>query len=101
MSGDDGKEPLSLGDLVGDASTVEPWISVEEEEFARVLGEALGELPERERLVVQLYYQEELTMREIGALVGVSESRVSQIHAAAISSLRVRLADYWESSRVA
>jgi RNA polymerase sigma factor for flagellar operon FliA len=101
MSGDDGKEPLSLSDLVGDDSMVEPWVSVEEEEFARVLAEALGGLPERERLIVQLYYQEELTMREIGALVGVSESRVSQLHAAAISSLRVRLAEHWTPSRVA
>ena len=52
---------------------------------------AIGLLPERERQVLALYYQEELTMSEIGAVIGVSESRVSQLRSLAISRLRASL----------
>ena len=55
------------------------------------LGEAIQRLPERERLVVSLYYYEELTLREIGEVLGVTESRVSQLHTKAILRLKVRL----------
>jgi RNA polymerase sigma factor for flagellar operon FliA len=55
------------------------------------LGDAIERLPERERLVMTLYYYEELTMREIGLALGVVESRVSQIHASAVVHLRVAL----------
>jgi len=54
---------------------------------------AITELPERERLVMTLYYYEEMTMREIGLALGVVESRVSQIHASAVLHLRSALAD--------
>jgi RNA polymerase sigma factor for flagellar operon FliA len=101
MSWDEGEGVVSLGDLVGDASVAEPGVSVEEEESARVLAEALRELPERERLIVQLYYQEELTMREIGALMKLSESRVSQLHSAAIAGLRGWVEEYTSWDRVA
>ncbi len=57
------------------------------------LTEAIQELPERERLVMTLYYYEEMTMREIGMALGVVESRVSQIHASAVLHLRSALAD--------
>ena len=55
------------------------------------LAEAIQRLPERERLVVSLYYYEELTLREIGEVLGVTESRVSQLHTKAILRLKVRL----------
>ena len=55
------------------------------------LAAAIEALPEKERLVVSLYYVEELTMKEIGAVIGVNESRVSQIHSKAISRLRTAL----------
>ncbi len=55
------------------------------------LGDAIQRLPERERLVVSLYYYEELTLREIGEVLGVTESRVSQLHTKAILRLKVRL----------
>lgn len=62
-------------------------------EMKQRLADAILTLPERERLVMTLYYYEELTMREIGMVLGVVESRVSQIHASAVLHLRVRLAD--------
>jgi len=57
------------------------------------LSEAIAKLPDRERLVMTLYYYEEMTMREIGLALGVVESRVSQVHAAAVVHLRVALRD--------
>jgi RNA polymerase sigma factor FliA len=56
------------------------------------IGEAIARLPEREKLVVTLYYYEELTLREIGEVLGVTESRVSQLHTKAILRLKARLA---------
>jgi DNA-directed RNA polymerase specialized sigma24 family protein len=69
--------------------------------MARLLGEehrerikaAIEALPEREKLMITLYYQEELNLKEIGAVLGVSESRVCQLHSQAISRLGARLAD--------
>src|ERR1700723_2363868 len=58
------------------------------------LTEAISDLPERERLVMTLYYYEETTMKEIGLILGVVESRISQIHASAVLRLRARLADF-------
>jgi RNA polymerase sigma factor for flagellar operon FliA len=60
-------------------------------ELKEKLAEAIERLPERERLVMTLYYYEELTMREVGATMGVVESRVSQLHSAAMARLRVAL----------
>jgi RNA polymerase sigma factor for flagellar operon FliA len=59
-----------------------------------VLTEAVDALPERERLVLSLYYFEEFTMKEIGALLGVNESRVSQLHTKATLRLRGKLAKF-------
>ena len=58
---------------------------------SEALGEAIARLPEREKLVVTLYYYEELTLREIGEVLGVTESRVSQLHTKAILRLKARL----------
>jgi RNA polymerase sigma factor for flagellar operon FliA len=60
-------------------------------ESKQLLIDAIEELPEKERLVLTLYYYEELTMREIGLTLGVVESRVSQIHSAAVAKLRIAL----------
>lgn len=64
--------------------------------FRKSLAAAIGDLPEREKLVLSLYYQEELNLKEIGAVLGVSESRVSQIHSQAALRLRGRLTG-WQS----
>ena len=68
-----------------------PVDGVQNEDFKRSLSDAIASLPERERLVMTLYYDEELNLREIGAVIGVSESRVSQIHSQALIRLQARL----------
>ena len=56
--------------------------------------EAIKVLPEREQMVMSLYYEEELNLKEIGAVLGVTESRVSQLHSQAVARLRSRLKDW-------
>ena len=65
------------------------------------VADAIAELPERERMVLTLYYYEELTMKEIGQAMGVVESRVSQIHTAAVARMRTSLAAFAGKSAVA
>lgn len=62
--------------------------------FTEALSHAIGQLPEREKLVLALYYDEELNLKEIGQVLGVSESRVSQIHSQAAHRLRGKLKDW-------
>jgi RNA polymerase sigma factor for flagellar operon FliA len=62
--------------------------------FTQALADAISGLPERERLVVSLYYEEELNLKEIGAVLGVSESRVCQIQSQAMLRLRARMSDW-------
>jgi len=71
-----------------------PFDGLQKEDFKRSLAEAISGLPERERLVMTLYYDEELNLREIGAVLGVSESRVSQIHSQALIRLQARLGQW-------
>ncbi|HRF55218.1 MAG TPA: RNA polymerase sigma factor FliA [Aquimonas sp.] len=66
----------------------------EREAFGDSLTQAIEALPEREQLVMSLYYEQELNLKEIGAVLGVSESRVCQIHGQALVRLRARLADW-------
>jgi RNA polymerase sigma factor for flagellar operon FliA len=68
-------------------------------EMRELLGRAVDNLPERERTVVSLRYYEEATMKEIALVLGVTESRVSQMHASAILHLRANLADAADGSR--
>ncbi len=68
-----------------------PQQTLERQEFGRELGKAIAQLPEREQLVLSLYYEQELNLKEIGAVLGVSESRVCQIHGQATVRLRGRL----------
>ncbi|MET4162612.1 RNA polymerase sigma factor for flagellar operon FliA [Marinobacterium sp. MBR-111] len=76
------------------ASDPDPGHAHEGEGFRQALAQAIGVLPERERLVLSLYYDEELNLKEIGQILGVSESRVSQIHSQAALRLRGRLRDW-------
>ena len=69
----------------------DPYAKFESNELTSMLAQAIEELPEKERLVLSLYYYEEFTMKEIGALLGVNESRVSQLHTKATLRLRGRL----------
>lgn len=74
-----------------------PFEGLEKEDFKAALADAISGLPERERLVVALYYDEDLNLREIGQVLGVSESRVCQIHSQAALRLRSRLTEWLPS----
>lgn len=76
------------------SSETQPADCLQKEKFRLALAEAIDLLPERERLVIALYYDEELNLREIGKVLGVSESRVSQICSQAVLRLKARLADW-------
>jgi RNA polymerase sigma factor for flagellar operon FliA len=86
-----GGDQISLIDTIEDATTPDPESTLEQTELKEALGEAIARLPEREKLVVTLYYYEELTLREIGEVLGVTESRVSQLHTKAVLRLKARL----------
>lgn len=89
-SEDSGEEELAY---VPNRPEDDPLFRCLQGEMRQRLAEAIGKLPERERLVMTLYYYEEMTMKEIGLTLGVVESRVSQIHASAVLRLRGMLAD--------
>jgi RNA polymerase sigma factor for flagellar operon FliA len=89
-SEDSGEEELAY---VPNRPEDDPLFRCLQGEMRQRLAEAIGDLPERERLVMTLYYYEEMTMKEIGLTLGVVESRVSQIHASAVLHLRTMLAD--------
>lgn len=75
-----------------DDASPDPWSHLEREERKRILAEAIEALPEKERLVVTLYYFEGLTAKEISQILGVSQSRISQIHSKALLRMRGRIA---------
>jgi len=77
---------------VQDAAT--PARALEHLAFGEALGSAVDDLPEREKLVLSLYYEQEMNLREIGAVLNVSESRVCQIHGQAMLRLRARLGEW-------
>jgi RNA polymerase sigma factor for flagellar operon FliA len=72
-----------------------PEALLEGDQFREALGRAVAALPERERLVLSLYYDQELNLREIGAVLSVSESRVCQIHGQAVLRIRARLDEFF------
>ena len=76
------------------AGAITPAREFEHTAFREALGGAIGDLPEREQLVLSLYYEQELNLREIGAVLSISESRVCQIHGQAMLRLRARLGDW-------
>lgn len=71
-----------------------PLEQVQKSAFKEALAETIRDLPEREKLVIVLYYDEELNLREIGEVLGVSESRICQIHGQALIRLRARMRDW-------
>ena len=85
-------DQVSLLETLEDPSGPRPVDSLTEAETRAAVASAIARLPEREKIVVTLYYYEELTLREIGEVLGVTESRVSQLHTKAILRLKSRLA---------
>lgn len=76
-----------------------PHENIMREGLKQSLAKAIADLPERERMILALYYDEELNLKEIGQIIGVSESRVSQIHSQATGRLRARLSDWKRGSK--
>jgi RNA polymerase sigma factor FliA len=85
-------DQVALLDTIEDESAPDPQGTLSVTEQKEALADAIARLPEREKLVVTLYYYEELTLREIGEVLGVTESRVSQLHTKAILRLKAHLA---------
>lgn len=83
-------QPLTVGDVLVDDNDG-PVDTVELAELRRTLADAIGRLSERERVVVGLYYNDGLTLAEIGEVLGVTESRACQIHGKAVTRLRMRM----------
>lgn len=77
-----------------------PDLNHHRSQFQSALSDALKKLPEREAIVLSLYYEEELNLKEIGAVLGVSESRVCQIHGQAMSRLKGRLTEWHQDSSI-
>jgi RNA polymerase sigma factor for flagellar operon FliA len=88
---DDSSGTGSLMDLVEDMNSPDPEADMEAVELKKRLANAIGKLPEREKLLIALYYHENMTLKEIGEVINVSESRVCQLHAQAILRLRGNL----------
>ncbi|MBQ0163356.1 MAG: RNA polymerase sigma factor WhiG [Treponema sp.] len=89
-SGND-NDHMSIGGSIESPSSLNPDVIVEREEIRKVIVEAINELPEKEKMVIVLYYHEDLTFKEIGQVLDVSESRISQLHTKANLRLRAKL----------
>jgi RNA polymerase sigma factor for flagellar operon FliA len=89
LDAEDPDHPLQLG-----SDEREPLTIMQEEGFEQALAQCISELPEREQLVMALYYNDELNLKEIGQVLEVSESRVCQIHGQALARIRARLSDW-------
>ena len=88
---DSSGDQVSLLDTIPDHGAPDPEAMVDQGELRDRIADAIAALPEREKLVIALYYYENLTLREIGEVLGVTESRVSQLHTKAVLRLRSKL----------
>lgn len=88
---EDGNKPISRLQTVEDSVVLNQFASVHQSEVKELLAKAIDTLPEKEKLVVVLYYYENLTLREIGQVLNVSESRICQIHTKVVTRLRSHL----------
>lgn len=87
ISSNDKTDSMSVGDTIADDG-ISPLVSYEIEEIRNALVNVIDELTEREKIVLSLYYYENLTLAEVGSILGVTESRVCQIHTKAVTHLR-------------
>lgn len=86
-------DKVTLGDTIVDSKAADPVLVFEDEETKYHLADAVSGLKEREKIVITLYYYEGLTLAEIGQVLGVTESRVCQIHTKAVMQLRAKMSD--------
>src|SRR5688572_5540647 len=91
LGGERGGDSMTLGDTIADSSDG-PMAAYEVEEMRQILAQAINDMPEREKIVLTLYYYEGLTLAEIGEVLGVTESRVCQIHTKSVIHLRAKIA---------
>lgn len=91
IAGDSGEGTSRVFDMLEDREAQDAFTEVEKQDRLKILTEAVEKLPDKEKTVVALYYQEELTLKEIAAVLNLSESRISQLHSQAILRLRGRL----------
>ncbi len=91
---DDDEEGMSISERIADAKAPTSFEVAHRNEFCQLLERAVSDLPEQERQVLVLYYYEEMMLKEIGKVLGVSESRVSQIHTKALLKLRTKLKNF-------
>jgi RNA polymerase sigma factor for flagellar operon FliA len=89
-SGDE-NDKVSIGDSIESPSSLNPDVVVVNEEIRRVIVDAINELPDKEKKILVLYYYEDLTLKDIGRVLQVTESRVSQLHTKAVLHLRSKL----------
>ena len=94
LSFEDLGEPDEQGESRIPGHEPDPYHALQEDDFRLALAREIDRLPEREKLLLSLYYDEELNLREIGAVLGVTESRVSQLHGQALNRLRARMVDW-------
>jgi RNA polymerase sigma factor FliA len=87
----DENDSVAIVDGIESPQSMNPDIIIEKEEIRRVIVQAISELPEKEKKVLVLYYYEDLTLKEIGKVLDVTESRISQLHTKAIMRLRAKL----------
>jgi RNA polymerase sigma factor for flagellar operon FliA len=89
--GGDESDKISIVESIESPASLNPEVIVEKDEIKKVIVQAISELPEKEKKVLVLYYYEDLTLKEIGEVLAVTESRVSQLHTKAIMRLRTKL----------
>lgn len=94
-----GDDAPALGSLIAAAHAVTPDEKIEKEELIDKLAEAIQQLPQKQRQVVLLYYEQQLTMKQIAEVFEITESRVSQLHAGALFNLSVKLRQ-WKDGRL-
>jgi len=99
ISGSDG-DTAALIDTIEDPKARDPSRMLDVTEMKSRLASAIDALPKREKIVIALYYYENLTLREIGEVLGVTESRISQLHTKAILRLKGRLRDEIEPAAI-
>ena len=87
----DGDRAGTFADILEDVNSENPFASLKLMETRHVISDTISSLPEKERLVISLYYYEDLNMKEIGGILGITESRVCQIHTKAVMRLRSKL----------
>ena len=87
----DGDRTGTFADIVEDVNAENPFATFRLSETKGIVADTIATLPEKERLVISLYYYEDLNMKEIGNILGITESRVCQIHTKSVLRLRSKL----------